>query len=121
MANSLAFGIPIDPNLKGGKIAFIKHLVEEAAEHLHARSAKRGYDRIKVFHQNWPVEQVVIYLEAEDLHDAMAEREAEHEFEEWFEKRYEELTGHHVDHIQPHISDLVMDWHPEKGVSAEHH
>lgn len=120
--SSIAFALPIAKGKQGTHVReFIDQLLDDKAGHFQERMKSRGYTRFQVFHQQWPVEQFVVYTEADDVHSALRGKEDDGEFEVWFRKQYEELTGHHVSKIAPHISELVMDWHHEKGGSRTHH
>ena len=70
---------------------------------------------MSVYHQTFPVEQFIVYIEADDLATAMRDNDPEHHFESYFAQRYEELSGVHPDKVTHEIAELVMDWHHEKG------
>ena len=118
---SIAFALPVEK----GKVAEARKLIDGLVSHQHddhhSRQKDRGYSRIKVFHQTFPVEQFVVYAEAPDLAAAMAMREGAEGFEAEFQQAWEALSGHHIDKVQPEIAELVMDWHEEKGGSKTHH
>lgn len=119
---SIAFGLPVAKGKGADDVkAFIQELVNDRHDHFHGSRKDRALERIKVFHQTWPVEQFIVYMEAKDLAAAMRDNDPEHHFEPWFAKRYEELTGVHPDKVTHEIAELVMDWHPEKGAKTAHH
>ena len=119
---SIAFALPVANGKKGADARkFVEALLDEKSSHFKERMKSRGYRRFQIFHQSWPSEQFVVYAEADDVHGALKGKNDDGEFEVWFRKQYEELTGHHVSKVAPHISELVMDWHHEKGGSKTHH
>lgn len=117
---SIAFAIPVEKGKAAEARKMIDDLLSHQHDHHHSRQKDRGYSRIKVFHQTFPMEQFVIYAEAPDLAAAMAPRAGASGFEADFQKAWEALAGHHVDKVQPDIAELVMDWHEEKGGSNTH-
>lgn len=118
---SVAFGVPVPPGKTAAVKAFVEELFGDKHDHFHTHRKGRGVHRITVFHQTWPVEQFVVYMDAADLEKAMGVHDPGHEFESWFAKKWEELSGHHPDKITHEIAEIVFDWHPEKGMSRKHH
>jgi hypothetical protein len=67
---------------------------------------------------------VIFYLEADDVDASLAKRHADdHEFEQYVSKMIEKVTGHDVEklHAAGPPSELVFDWHAEKGAAKTHH
>jgi hypothetical protein len=121
---SVAYALPILPGMTERGLRFLEELIENRGEAFHRQRRDLGFRRIKVFRQSYPAEMVVLYLEADDVHDSIHRRAAsQHDFEEWFEHEFEELTGVHVDDAPAHSRqvELVFDWHKEHGVSRRHH
>lgn len=118
---SVAFGVPVPPGKTAAIKSFVEELLSDKHDHFHTHRKGRGASRITVYHQMWPVEQFIVYMEATNLEKAMGVHDPSHEFESWFAKKWEELSGHHPDKITHEIAEVVMDWHPEKGGSRKHH
>lgn len=122
---SIAFAIPVKKGMETHTDKFLDELVDgDIAEHFHNKRREHGYDRIKVWKQVLPDQQlVVVYLEGPDVHGSMKSRAAdEHEFERYWSGQMEELSGIHPDkHAHQPPSNLVFDWHREKGHSRTHH
>ncbi|HVA26395.1 MAG TPA: hypothetical protein VMW62_18635 [Chloroflexota bacterium] len=118
---AIAFGVQVPADKVEAAKKMLDDLVSHQHDHHHARQKSRGYSRIKIFHQKFPTEQFIIYAEAKDLAAAMAPQEGDSGFEAEFNKRFEELVGHHLDSIQSDASELMMDWHEERGGSRSHH
>jgi hypothetical protein len=117
---SIAFAVPVTPGKTQDAKAFIAELLGPRRHEFDASRKERGQHRITVFHQQWPTEQFVIYMEADDHHKAMRDHDPSNAFEAWFVKRYEEVTGISPDRLDPLVSEIMMDWHSEKGSSATH-
>lgn len=119
---SIAFALPVASGKTGKHVReFIDTLLDEKSSHFKERLSKRGYRRFQIFHQNWPSEQFVIYAESDDIHDTMKGRDDAGEFDKWIREQFAHLTGHELANLKAHISDLIMDWHHEKGGSRVHH
>lgn len=119
---SIAFGLPIKSAEKGKE--FMAALTGDKAEAHHATSRQHGFSRIKVFRQHTPTEQVVIYLEADDLEAAVKSRmSSDHAHDKFWAEMLQEVTGHApgTTHAGGLPATLLMDWHETKGVSTTHH
>lgn len=119
---SIAFALPVAAGKEGQHVRkFIDVLLDEKSSHFRERMHDRGYQRFQIFHQNWPVEQFVIYAEADDVHATMKGKEDGSEFDAWLRSEFASLTGHELSKLKGHISELIMDWHHEKGGARTHH
>ena len=117
---SIAFAVPVKPGKTADAEKLTEMLTKEQAPGHHETSRSHGAKRIKIYHQERPSEQMVIYIESDDIPTAMKNRAAsDHEFDQWFGKMIEEITGYHPDqHFHEPPSQLLVDWHEEKGHSA---
>jgi len=121
---SIAYALPILPGRVERGLRFLEDLIESRSDTYHRHSGEFGFRRVKIFRQRYPVEMVVVYLEADDVHRAAGRRAAsQHEFEDWFGKEFEALTGIHPDHSPAahRRVELVYDWHHQHGISRREH
>jgi hypothetical protein len=121
---SFALALPLKPGQEDLGKQFIEELTGSRSDHLHSQRQKHGFKRLQIFRQTKPTEMVIVYAETDDPHGSHSGRHADdHEFEAYFDEMVEKLTGHHLQRqIGPHPpSELLLDWHPEKGVSKTHH
>lgn len=119
---SIAFALPIKSAEKGKE--FMAALTGEKSGDHHTTSAGHGFSRIKVFRQHTPNEQVVVYLEADDLEAAIKSRmSSDHGHDKFWADMVTQVTGHApgTTHASGLPSSLLMDWHATKGVSTTHH
>lgn len=121
---SFALALPLKPGSEDLGRKFIDELTGDRHDHFHGQRQKHGFKRLQVFRQTKPNEMIIVYAEADDPGGSHSARHADdHEFEEYFDKMVEQLTGHHLQKdIGPEPpSELLLDWHPEKGASRTHH
>jgi hypothetical protein len=125
MAASMSFAFPVKAGSDQKIEEFMKQLLDtERKDDHHARSSELGLDRIKVWRQREPVDVVIVYLEGSDLQGALRQRASQgHEFDTWYDSMIEEISGVHpkAHHSKGAPSDLLFDWHREKGHSRTHH
>ena len=117
---SIAFAVPVKPGKTKEAREFIEELLGARRDEFDKNRRQRGTQRITVFHQPWPAEQFIVYMESDDHHKAMRDHDPADEFEAWFVKRYEDVTGVSPDKLSPSVSEVVLDWHREKGGSKTH-
>ncbi len=122
MSKSIAFALPVAAGKREAGMKLIEELTGGKSGDFHARRQQHGFDRIKIFHQTEPTEQVIVYLEGENVPDAMSSKTSDtHEFEQYFDSVVQEITGRHPSKHGAPPSTLLMDWHKEKGASRTHH
>ena len=88
---SIAFGVQVPPEHMDEAKKMLDGLITHQHDDHHARQKKRGYSRIKIFHQKFPIEQFIIYAEASNLAAAMAAPDDGEGFGSEFNKRFEAL------------------------------
>jgi hypothetical protein len=118
---SYVLALPIKDEAAGNELVAALH--DEKSKHFHDLRASHGYRRIKIWRTRKPSDTVVVYFEADDTRGAMTNRSNEsHEFEQWLNGMVEKATGSHPrDHAGSEPSELLLDWHHEKGASKTHH
>jgi hypothetical protein len=117
--DAIAISLPVQPGKADVVREHVRKMMEDSREHHHNRAREHGFSRIKLFHQHTPDERVIVYLEAHDLLGAMQSAATSNdEFDVWMREMMQESTGTHA--VGP-MSELMMDWHPEKGHSKKHH
>ena len=117
--DAIAISLPVKPGKSDAIREQTRRMMEESKQHHHARAREHGFSRIKIFHQHTPDERVIVYLEADDLLGAMqSTATSEDEFDVWMRQAMEDSTGTHA--VGP-MSELIMDWHPDKGHSKKQH
>lgn len=110
----VAFALPVKSAEAGRK--FVEEMTTKRGDELHQQRKSHGFKAIKVWRQHTPQEMVIVYLQADNLEQAMGARNAsDHAFENWFEQMYQEVTGVHPDTISGPPSEILMDWHHETG------
>ena len=122
--DSIAFAIPLKRGMRERAEKLADEMVEgDRAKQFHDKTRAYGYSRVKVFAQHEPQEMIVIYLEGEDVRSAMANQaRSDDDFENWFRGMVKELSGHDPGRLagQP-PSELLHDWHAERGNARGHH
>jgi hypothetical protein len=119
---SIAFAVPITSAAKGEEL--LAALTGEKKGDHHEANNRHGFTRIKLFRQHKPQEMVVVYLEADNLEQAIKSRMAsDHSHDKLWGEMVKEATGQHPNSAQAGgpPSTLLMDWHPTKGVATTHH
>jgi hypothetical protein len=122
--DSIAFAIPLKKGMREQAEKLADELVEgERSKQFHERTRAYGYSRVKVFAQHHPQEMIIIYLEGEDVHRAMEQQaRSDDDFEKWFRGMVKEIAGYDPGKLaaQP-PSELLHDWHAERGNARVHH
>jgi hypothetical protein len=119
---SIAFAVPIKSADKGKEL--LAALTGDKSDDHHRTNKEHGFSRIKIFRQSKPQEMVIVYLEADNLEQAIKSRMASDQgHAKLWGEMVQEATGQHPNstHAGGPPSTLLMDWHETKGVSTTHH
>jgi hypothetical protein len=120
---SIAFALPLLPGKYEEGMQFIRELTSEQSQQHHDQRRQQGYHAVKIWRQTTPEEMIVVYLEAENLKEAMQSRVgSDHSFEQWYQDKIQEITGHHLDQVQGQgaPAEQLVDWHREHGHRQTH-
>jgi|SRR5436190_5980890 len=119
---SMALALPVK-NKEAGLRA-LEDIVSNKSDTVHNQRRAHGFERTKIFYQKKPQEMLIFYIEGDNVLTSIDKRHADdHEFEKEVDQIVEAVTGHSLRdlHADGHPVELLMDWHPEKGVSKSHH
>ena len=117
-----AWALPVKDKERGMKL--IEELTAERGSEHHGRTREHGFSRLKIFRQDSPQEMVIVYAEAPDVKGSLKSASAAaNEFDKWLHDTVEKVTGHNMGdlHRSGPMSQLLLDWHPEKGHSRTGH
>ena len=109
---SVAYALPI----RQGKSQAARDFEAEVngarkGEHDAQRRA-HGFNAIRVWHQRQPQEMVVVYVEADNLDQALNNHATSNsQFDQWFKQQVQDITGQSLSQFSSTPSDLVLDWH----------
>jgi hypothetical protein len=115
---SIAYALPVKDRDAGYKL--VEELTGSRSSDHHAHVTGHGVDRIKVWRQHTPQEMVIIYVEGANIGAALKDNS---EMAKFLGSSLESVTGHHPSsvHASGPPSELLMDWHREKGHSTKEH
>lgn len=119
---SIAFAVPVKEGGDVHRKELREAIIGEKGHKLHARRRGHGFRRFQVFYQPRPQPMMIIYAEADDIEAAFKNMmEDSHEDHMFWSDKVEQITGRHPQGGDRPQSELMVDWHPEKGHSHTHH
>ena len=108
----LAFAYPIKPGQFERLIRHQQEVIAAAGEHLsHADDIRLSC--VRMYHQTQPIEAVIIYMEGEDIADAVdrSKHGGKPAHDLWADF-WEDITDDHAPGAMPSV---ILDWHRESG------
>ena len=117
---SVAFAVPIQPGRVEAVISHVEHLINSLEHPEHGRHRKgymqrHGLNHVRFYHQTYPSDMLIMYLEGPELREALARMAADEQFPNEWEKVVEEATGEGAEPYRAVPSHQIMDYHHEEG------
>lgn len=112
---SICTAVPLKPGMWDVIKKYRDELVKQLdhADVAHARD-NRGFKTVKIWHQNTPVEALILYFEADDLEEAFhPKHQADEASAKWtaFWANVGGLKGR----LLEEFPQMMIDWHHEDG------
>lgn len=112
---SVSTAIPLKPGMWDVIRQYRDELVSqlEHADVAHARD-HRGFTAVKIFHQNKPIDALILYFEADDLEEAFHPRHQDNETSAKWTAFWAKVGG--LDGpLMAEMPQLLIDWHHAEG------
>jgi hypothetical protein len=112
---SMAFALPLKMSSDEARKAAAE-LTGPHGQKFTDRHRSHGFTAVKMWHQRQPTEQVVVYLEADNLEQAINNfANSSHQDDQTSHRLFEQLTGQRPGKHGGSQAELVIDWHRDGG------